>query len=194
MDTRRYSDEERELYRKRVDEAFARKEEIARKKNRLYRRTPFFITTLSLRLAYLLFFIIIFFFHGGPLKWKAEVVEQWSSGEYLSGIGVKVMQSEVKTNKAVYKMHFERESPRRLQKGDTVFIGRNILKKPCQMDRRAWEGPYDLALNWPLYIIVGVFTLISLSFNEHDDKHTVVVIWVAWTVNLIAFACYIIGM
>jgi hypothetical protein len=189
----RHTEEERRILReqaeRRAQARYEREEEI----NKRFRRSPLFVATFCLRVFFLLFFCFIFFFEGGPVSYSEETVVFAEKGVYLStGAGIKVMKLDVVTDVAFYSLHFESGVPPALAKGDHILIGRNIFNKPSRLNKATWKNSHAIALNWPLYIMAVLITIISLSFNDNTDRITEKVIWVAWTIDIIALLCYFV--
>jgi hypothetical protein len=186
----RISFSERDQYFAKIDRLNNLRKRKQRLYNRFYRRSLIYISTLVLRIIFLTFFTWIYFYQGGSGKISDEVVVTRESGIYLQSRNMKVAKLCFTTNIDSYEAHFEWTGMPNVSPGDTIQIEHNIFGKATFLTARGWNGKYELSLNWILYFIIGMLTIVSFSFNDGLDPFTDKILWVAWTIDLFAFTYY----
>ncbi len=190
MEPRRITFSERDQYFAKIDRLNELKRRKHRLYNRFYRRSLIYVSTVLVRIVFFVFFAWIYFYQGGSGRISNEVVKSQESGIYLQSRNIKVTKLLFTTNVDSYEAHFEWISSPFISPGDTLQIEHNIFGKPTFFTSKNWNTKYEFSLSWILYFTIGVFTAISFSFNDGLDRFTDKILWIAWTIDLFAFAHY----
>jgi|GEM_PF-1786626 len=192
------SDQQREKIFERIDRKNVLDARRRRLYNRKYRKTPLYVLARALRLLSMLFFLCVLLFNEKSGSYREERVLENDSevyykrvtGRYSSGEKRKVTIISVSTDDGNYSSDFGTSSVPAFKVGDTLLVERNIFNKPIYFSKKGWNLAYSIRTYAEWYVVTFLVVLISLFFSDGLDRFTDKIIWVGWTLSLVALYCY----
>jgi hypothetical protein len=160
--------------------------------NKQFRKTPLFIGSWVIRLACLLFFITAIAFHNTTSSINKEIlternIKRDSSFQAQTQI---ISTLYLTTNKGRYIGDISGKTIPAFAVGDTMLIQKNLFGKPTFFTKKDWPYKYELDYGLEIYYIVLFLTLISLGFNDGQDKFTKKILWIFMIADIVAVVCY----
>jgi hypothetical protein len=184
---------ERQRYLRQLDNNILLDKRRHRLYNRKFRRSFIFIATWTVRLLYFALFILVLIFHNKIGSLQNEIVQEKNIESYTSTSrrGTrKVTTLYLKTDRDSYTSNIGDTRLPPFNAGDTIIIERNIFGKPIYFLKENWNWKYGIDVNFVYYYIVLFITFISMFFNDGLDRFTAKILWIAWTIDIMAIACY----
>ncbi|MES2513944.1 MAG: hypothetical protein V4580_07350 [Bacteroidota bacterium] len=160
--------------------------------NKQFRKTPLFIGSWVIRIACLAFFISAMALHNTTSSINEEVLIERTIKRDST------FQAQTQVNSTMYltttEGHYIGDISGKtipgFQVGDTMLIQKNLFGKPTFFTKKDWPYKYELDYGLEAYYIVLFLTLISMGFNDGQDKFTKKILWVFMIADMVAVACY----
>jgi hypothetical protein len=192
MAHQKLSTEQKEFLRKQNAQNTALKAEEKKQYNKQFRKTPLFICSWIIRIACLAFFLTAIALHNTTSSINKEVLMERQIKRDSS------FQAQTQVISTIYlttdKGHYTGDISAKIipgfDVGDTMLIQKNLFGKPTFFTRKHWPYKYELQYGLEVYYIVLFLTLISMGFNDGQDKFTKTIIWIFSLVDIVAVACY----
>ncbi len=187
------SDKKVEL-RENLDKHLTLKAEEKKLFNKTFRKTPLFISSWIIRLAFLVFFITAISLQHTTATISEEVllerhIKRDSSFQTQTQV---ISIIYLTTNKGKYTGDISNLSIPGFDVNDTMLIQKNVFGKPTFFTRKHWPYKYELSYGLEVYYMVLFLTLISMGFNDGQDKFTKKILLLFSIADIIAVACYFI--
>ncbi len=175
-----------------LDKNLALKEEEKKQFNKIFRKSPLFISSWIIRLVFLIFFIAaISLQHKTSSINKEVLLERQIKRDSSFQTQTQVISTiYLTTKKGSYTGDISNVSIPRFDVGDTMLIQKNIFGKPTFFTKKQWPYKYELSYRLEVYYIVLFLTLISMGFNDGQDKFTKKVLWGFMIVDIVTIFCY----
>lgn len=197
----RLSDNQRRLWLEELKTREILHQRRKRLYNRIYRKSPFFLTMWGIRLLYILLFFVIVFSDPISGGFRDEIVKNTQSNIYRihtrrNGSYLKTRR-DIQTDKSYYTAYFRRESPPIVCVGDTLQIERDIFNKSIYFTKKEWDIKYLISSYFDgilffIHLLMVIFTIISFAFNDGLFKYNSKVLTFICTNIAIASSIYIL--
>ncbi len=160
--------------------------------NKQFRKTPLFISSWGIRIACLVFFVTAIALHNTTATINEEVlIERHIKRDSSFQTQTQVISTiYITTNKGRYMGDISAKNIPGFAVGDIMLIQKNIFGKPTFFTRKNWPYKYELDYGLEVYYIVLFLTLISMGFNDGQDKFTKKIILVFSIADIAAVVCY----
>jgi len=161
--------------------------------NRKYRKSFIYISTWIVRLIYIALFFIVANNHKKPGGFTDEIViskevETYKTRSSRYGPSHSETIIHLKTNRGTYESK-TLDVPDLLP-GDTLQIERNIFKKPLYFTKPDWNNKYYISPNVFFYFSILFLNVLTFFFNDGLDRFTDKILWIGWTMNILAMVLY----
>ena len=185
------SDKKNEL-RENLDKHLALKAEEKKQFNKTFRKTPLFISSWIIRLAFLIFFVSAISLQHTTATISEEIlIERQIKRDSSFQAQTQVISTiYLTTNKGHYTGDISNISIPGFDKGDIMLIQKNLFGKPTFFTRKHWPYKYELSYGLEVYYIVLFLTLISMGFNDGQDKFSKKILVVFSIADIVAVVCY----
>lgn len=185
------SDKKVEL-RENLDKHLALKAEEKKLHNQQFRKTPLFIFSWIIRLAFLIFFVSAISLQHTTSNISEEIliernIKRDSSFQTQTQV---ISTIYLTTNKGHYTGDISNLSIPGFDVSDTMLIQKNVFGKPTFFTRKHWPYKYELSYGLEVYYIVLFLTLISMGFNDGQDKFTKKILLGFMIIDVISILCY----
>ncbi len=175
-----------------LDKNLALKAEEKKQFNKIFRKSPLFISSWIIRLVFLIFFITAISLQHKTSSINEEVllerqIKRDSSFQTQTQV---ISTIYLTTKQGSYTGDISNVSIPGFDVGDTMLIQKNIFGKPTFFTRKQWPYKYELSYGLEVYYIVLFLTLISMGFNDGLDKHTKKILWGFMIVDVLTILCY----
>jgi hypothetical protein len=175
-----------------LDKNLALKAEEKKQFNKIFRKSPLFISSWIIRSVFLIFFITAISLQHKTSSINEEVllerqIKRDSSFQTQTQV---ISTIYLTTKQGSYTGDISNVSIPGFDVGDTMLIQKNIFGKPTFFTRKKWPYKYELSYGLEVYYIVLFLTLISMGFNDGQDKFTKKVLWGFMIVDIITIFCY----
>jgi hypothetical protein len=175
-----------------LDKNLALKEEEKKQFNKIFRKSPLFISSWIIRLVFLIFFITAISLQHKTSSINEEVllerqIKRDSSFQTQTQV---ISTIYLTTKQGRYTGDISNVSIPGFDVGDTMLIQKNIFAKPTFFTRKQWPYKYELSYGLEVYYIVLFLTLISMGFNDGQDKFTKKILLGFMIVDIITIFCY----
>lgn len=160
--------------------------------NKQFRKSPLFISSLIIRITFVVFLITAFSLHHNTATINEEILAE----RHIKRDSSFQTQTEVistiylRTNKGQYKGDISNLSIPGFDVGDTLLIQKNLFGKPTFFTMKHWPYKYELDYGLEAYYIVLFLTLVSMGFNDGQDKFTKKILWSFMLIDLITILCF----
>ncbi|MES2761584.1 MAG: hypothetical protein V4677_05235 [Bacteroidota bacterium] len=186
------SDDKKAELRENLDRQLALKAQEKKQYNKLFRKTPLFISSWLIRIACLAFFITAIALHNTTSTINEEVllernIKRDSSFQTQTQV---ISTIYLTTDKGHYMGDISSKIIPGFDVGDTMLIQKNLFGKPTFFTRKHWPYKYELDYGLEIYYVVLFLTLISMGFNDGQDKFTRKILWVFMIADIVAVVCY----
>lgn len=189
----RRSIEELQRIRKQIEKNQLLDQRRHRLYNRKYRKSFFFIAVWAARIVYCVLFVAALFLHTKPTEQRAEIVTHIMVEDYTARTKMssqKQRDISIQTNGGKYTSTFTRNYPPDIEEGDTLFIERNVFKKPIFFTKANWQEKYMMNINALVYFVVLLLTFLSFFFNDGLDRFTDKLFLFIWALDIVTALCY----
>lgn len=175
-----------------LDKKNALRAEEKKQFNKTFRKSPLFISSWLIRLAFIAFFIAaISLQHSTATIHEEVLVERHIKRDSSFQTQTQVISTiYLKTNLGNYTGEISNLSIPGFDVGDTMLIQKNLFRKPTFFTRKNWPYKYELNYGLEVYYIVLFLTLVSMGFNDGQDKFTKKIILGFMIVDIITVFCY----
>ncbi len=192
MKRQKQSNDKKNELRENLDKHLALKKEEKKQFNKIFRKTPLFISSWIIRLAFLAFFITAISLQHKTSNISEEVllernIKRDSSFQAQTQV---ISTIYLTTNKGQYTGDISNLSIPGFDVGDTMLIQKNVFGKPTFFTRKHWPYKYELSYGLEAYYIVLFLTLISMGFNDGQDKFTKKFLLIFSIADIVAVVCY----
>lgn len=186
------SEDKKSELRENLDRQLALKAEEKKQYNKQFRKTPLFISSWIIRIACLAFFVTAIVLHNTTSTINEEVLieRQIKRDSSFQAQTIVVSTIYLTTNKGKYTGDISGAKIPGFDVGDTMLIQKNLFGKPTFFTRKHWPYKYELDYGLEVYYIVLFLTLISMGFNDGQDKFTKKILLVFSIADIIALVCY----
>lgn len=160
--------------------------------NKQFRKTPLFIGSWVIRIACLAFFLTAIMLHNTTSTINEEVmVERHIKRDSSFQTQTQVISTiYFTTNREHYTGDISSKIIPGFGVGDTMLIQKNLFGKPTFFTRKHWPYKYELDYGLEIYYIVLFLTLVSMGFNDGQDKFTKKILWIFMIIDIIAIALF----
>lgn len=192
MSRSKLPDNKKAQLRENLDKQLTLKAEEKKIFNKQFRKTPLFISSWLIRVICLMFFITAIALHNTTSTINEEVlIERQIKRDSSFQTQTQVISTiYITTNKGYYTGDISAKSIPGFGVGDTMLIQKNLFGKPTFFTRKYWPYKYELDYGLEAYYIVLFLTLISMGFNDGQDKFTKKILWIFSIVDILAVVCY----
>lgn len=189
----RLSEEERAAILRYLQESFILDRRRRRLYNKKYHKSLIYSATWVMRVLYIVAFFIAVIFHTKSGSVRDEIITKLEieNGRMMPERGVsKGTIVHFQTYSGKYASDVKEKTLPPLAVGDTIKIERNIFGKPIYFAKPEWGSKFSINIAAVFYGLVIFITFISLFFNDGLDPFTDRILWLAWSCDIIAIACY----
>jgi len=197
MRKRTLTPEEQKKYSKEIAQKKKAEEEEHKLLNKKFRKSLFYISSLTIRFIFITLFFIVLFCHEITGSAREEIVTAKDFANNLSvgkyGRTNKTKMLYLETDRGEYNIDVKGQFIPPFETNDTLLIERNILGKPIYFTKSGWPLKYSIPLNFLYYCIVLVFTFFSLFLNDGPGKFIYGILILAMMLNIIAISGYFLS-
>lgn len=196
MSRAKLSNEQKEQLREKTAKQTALKAEEKKVYNKQFRKTPLFILSWAIRIVFILFFILVIILQTKSSCFTEEIVSQKyidrniESSKLSLDTSMAISTLYLETNLGKYSADISGLHIPGFDINDTLLIHRNLFNKPIYFGQHNWLYRYELSSNLGAYLFVLFLTLISLFFNDGQDKFAKIILWIFSIVDILAIVCY----
>lgn len=186
------TDDKKAELRENIDKHLALKAEEKKLYNKQFRKTPLFISSWIIRLACLAFFVTAIVLHNTTSTINEEIlIERQIKRDSSFQAQTQVISTiYLTTSKGHYTGDISAKIIPGFDVGDTMLIQKNLFGKPTFFTKKNWYYKYELDYGLEVYYIVLFLTLISMGFNDGQDKFTKKILLIFSIADVVSVVCY----
>jgi hypothetical protein len=190
------SNEKKAQLRETLDKQLALNAEQKKLYNITFRKSALFIISWTLRLAFIAFFIFVVVLQTKSSSFTEEIVTEKyidrniESSKLSLDTSMAISTLYLETNFGHYTADISGLQIPGFDINDTLLIHRNLFNKPIYFGKHNWLYRYELSSNLGAYLFVLFLTLVSLFFNDGQDKFTKKILVIFSIVDIITTVCY----
>jgi hypothetical protein len=175
-----------------LDNQYALKAEEKKQYNKQFRKSPLFISSWVVRLTCLAFFITAIALHNTTYTINQEVLTE----RHIKRDSTFQAQTQVistmylTTTKGNYVGDISSKTIPGFDVGDTMLIQKNLFGKPTFFTKKNWPYKYELDYGLEVYYVVLFLTLVSMGFNDGQDKFTKKILLIFMIADIVAVVFY----
>jgi hypothetical protein len=192
MKRAKLSDEKKAEMLANLDNQYALKAEEKKQYNKQFRKSPLFISSWVIRLACLAFFITAIALHNTTYTINQEILTE----RHIKRDSTFQAQTQVistmylTTTKGKYVGDISSKIIPGFDVGDTMLIQKNLFGKPTFFTKKNWPYKYELDYGLEVYYVVLFLTLVSMGFNDGQDKFTKKILLIFMIADIVAVVFY----